>query len=237
MKPNIRGLWAITAFLPALAIAATAFAQKPGGTLRMYNPESVASLSMLEEFANAEWPIIEMFNNLVIYDQHVAQNSLQSIVDRQPLIRAVAELFHDLPRLGAILFDIGAVAGQGLQYLPRHAPGAVGRRQHIAADRPFPLVEDVEKGLAIERQAHGPAQLRVVERWRGGLISKVRGTLPVPTWHSACGACSLKSLNVGMLTFNGIMSNFPAKKARLRGPASRMIVYSMPSRYGRPGFQ
>ena len=68
MKPNIRGLWAITAFLPALATAATAFAQKPGGTLRTYNPESVASLSMLEEFANAELPIMGMFNNLVMFD-------------------------------------------------------------------------------------------------------------------------------------------------------------------------
>ena len=75
MKPNIRALWAITAFLPALAIAATAFAQKPGGTLRMYNPESVASLSMLEEFANAELPIMGMFNNLVMFDQHVVQNA------------------------------------------------------------------------------------------------------------------------------------------------------------------
>jgi hypothetical protein len=230
MKPNIRGLWAITAFLPALAIAATAFAQKPGGTLRMYNPESVASLSMLEEFANAELPIMEMFNNLVMFDQHVAQNSLQSIVDRQPLIRAVAELFHDLARLGAVLFDIGAVAGQGLQYLPRHAPGTVGRWQHIAADRPFPLVEDVEKGLAIERQAHGPAQLRVVERWRGGVDQQCPWHIASPHLAQHLRRLFLKSLNVGMLTFNGIMSNFPAKKARLRGPASRIIVYSMPSR-------
>ena len=30
-----------------------------------------------------------------------------------------------------------------------------------------------------------------------------------------------------MLTFNGIMSNRPAKKARLRGPGSRMIAYSI----------
>ena len=80
MKLNIRSFWAMTAFPAALSIAATAFGQKPGGTLRMYNPESVASLSMLEEFANAELPIMGMFNNLVMFDQHVAQNSLQSIV-------------------------------------------------------------------------------------------------------------------------------------------------------------
>jgi hypothetical protein len=80
MKRSIRGIWAITAFLAALSVTATASAQKRGGTLRVYNPESVASLSMLEEFANAELPIMGMFNNLVMFDQHVAQNSLQLIM-------------------------------------------------------------------------------------------------------------------------------------------------------------
>jgi peptide/nickel transport system substrate-binding protein len=80
MKRGVRGSWAMTAFLAALSIATTASAQKLGGMLRIYNPESVASLSMLEEFANAELPIMGMFNNLVMFDQHVAQNSLQSIV-------------------------------------------------------------------------------------------------------------------------------------------------------------
>jgi peptide/nickel transport system substrate-binding protein len=80
MKRGVRGSWAMTAFLAALSIATTASAEKPGGTLRIYNPESIASLSMLEEFANAELPIMGMFNNLVMFDQHVAQNSLQSIV-------------------------------------------------------------------------------------------------------------------------------------------------------------
>src|SRR5208282_3170597 len=80
MKLNIRGFRAMTAFLAALSIATTASGQKPGGTLRVYNPESIASLSMLEEFANAELPIMGMFNNLVMFDQHVVQNSLQSIV-------------------------------------------------------------------------------------------------------------------------------------------------------------
>ena len=70
----------VVAFLAVVSMAATAAAQKPGGTLRIYNPESIASLSMLEEFANAELPIMGMFNNLVMFDQHVAQNSLQSIV-------------------------------------------------------------------------------------------------------------------------------------------------------------
>jgi peptide/nickel transport system substrate-binding protein len=80
MRLDLRGFWGVTAFLVALSIAATASGQKSGGTLRIYNPESVASLSMLEEFANAELPIMGMFNNLVMFDQHVAQNTLQSIV-------------------------------------------------------------------------------------------------------------------------------------------------------------
>ena len=80
MKAGSRGFWAMTAFLAAFSVAATASAQKRGGTLRIYNPEGIASLSMLEEFANAELPIMGMFNNLVMFDQHVAQNSLQSIV-------------------------------------------------------------------------------------------------------------------------------------------------------------
>jgi peptide/nickel transport system substrate-binding protein len=80
MTLGIRGFWTMTAFLAATSITATASAQKSGGILRLYNPESIASLSMLEEFANAEGPIMGMFNNLVMFDQHVAQNSLQSIV-------------------------------------------------------------------------------------------------------------------------------------------------------------
>ena len=64
MKRSIGGLWApINVFLAVLLVTAMANAQKRGGTLRVYNPESVASLSMLEEFANAELPIMGMFNN------------------------------------------------------------------------------------------------------------------------------------------------------------------------------
>src|SRR4029077_6931871 len=71
---------AASALLVAISAAGAASAQKRGGTLRIYNPESIASLSMLEEFANAELPIMGMFNNLVMFDQHAAENSLQSIV-------------------------------------------------------------------------------------------------------------------------------------------------------------
>ena len=71
---------AASALVLTILAGGTASAQKRGGTLRIYNPESIASLSMLEEFANAELPIMGMFNNLVMFDQHAAENSLQSIV-------------------------------------------------------------------------------------------------------------------------------------------------------------
>jgi peptide/nickel transport system substrate-binding protein len=59
----------------------TAFAQKQGGILRMYTPDSPASMSILEEgTVFAQGPMMGVFNNLVMFDQQVKQNSLQSIV-------------------------------------------------------------------------------------------------------------------------------------------------------------
>ena len=47
----------------------------------MYNPDSPASMSIHEEATIvAERPMMGVFNNLVMFDQHVKQNSLQSIV-------------------------------------------------------------------------------------------------------------------------------------------------------------
>ncbi|MGB9644703.1 MAG: ABC transporter substrate-binding protein, partial [Stellaceae bacterium] len=46
----------------------------------MYNRDSPPSMSILEESAlSTVLPMMGVFNNLVIYDQHVAQNSEQSI--------------------------------------------------------------------------------------------------------------------------------------------------------------
>jgi ABC-type transport system substrate-binding protein len=67
--------------LVALLAAAPASAQKEGGILKMYTVDSPASMSILEEATVfAERPMMGVFNNLVMYDQHVKQNSLQSIV-------------------------------------------------------------------------------------------------------------------------------------------------------------
>src|SRR5204863_6037702 len=65
----------------ALTIGHAAVAQKPGGILKSYSIDSPASLSIHEEVTiYALRPLMGVFNNLVMYDQHVKQNSMQSIV-------------------------------------------------------------------------------------------------------------------------------------------------------------
>ena len=62
-------------------VGSPAAAQKSGGILRQYIIDSPASMSIHEEATVvAERPMMGVFNNLVMFDQHVAQNSLQSIV-------------------------------------------------------------------------------------------------------------------------------------------------------------
>ena len=73
-------LCAAAALIGAFA-AAPALAQKPGGILRAGHFDSPASMSMLEESTlAANRPTMAVFNNLVMFDQQVAQNSPQSIV-------------------------------------------------------------------------------------------------------------------------------------------------------------
>ena len=71
-------LWAA-----ASAIGAPALAQVPkhGGTLKIYHRDSPPSASILEEATfSTNIPFMGVFNNLVVYDQHVVRNSLDSIV-------------------------------------------------------------------------------------------------------------------------------------------------------------
>ena len=66
-----------------LAIAAIhpASAQKHGGILRMYSIDSPSGMSVLEESTTGtEVPMMGVFNNLIMFDQHVKQNSLAAIV-------------------------------------------------------------------------------------------------------------------------------------------------------------
>src|SRR5438128_8565005 len=65
----------------SLCLGGAALAQKPGGTLKMSHFDSPASMSLHEEAtAAANRPMMGVFNNLVIYKQDVAQNSMESIV-------------------------------------------------------------------------------------------------------------------------------------------------------------
>src|ERR671931_38193 len=67
--------------LLASPAAAPAHAQKPSGVLKMYHFDSPASLSLHEEVTFAALgPAMGLFNNLVMFDQHVAQSSFNSIV-------------------------------------------------------------------------------------------------------------------------------------------------------------
>jgi peptide/nickel transport system substrate-binding protein len=79
MRQELRGLAIAAALLAAMAAAGPAVAQKQGGILGMYLPDSPPSLSIHEasDYAQA---MMGIFNNLVLFDQNVKQNSLQSIV-------------------------------------------------------------------------------------------------------------------------------------------------------------
>src|SRR6266446_101831 len=62
---------------------AAGFAQetKGGGVLKMFTVDSPASMSIHEEATIvAERPMMGVLNNLVMFDQHVKQNSLSAIV-------------------------------------------------------------------------------------------------------------------------------------------------------------
>ena len=71
--------------LLGMAFATAALAQKQGGVLRVQHRDSPASMSILEEGTiSAIMPMMGVFNNLVLFDQHVPQNRAESIVPDHP---------------------------------------------------------------------------------------------------------------------------------------------------------
>src|ERR1700730_4941752 len=81
MTQKLRLFAAVGVGLVTVATANPATAQKAGGILRSYSIDSPASMSIHEEVTiYALRPAMGVFNNLVMYDQHVKQNSMQSIV-------------------------------------------------------------------------------------------------------------------------------------------------------------
>src|SRR5260370_34238149 len=81
MNGDTRALAAGIALLAIATPSEGAVGQKQGGILRLSHSDSPPSMSILEESgAVTAIPMMAVFNNLVLYDQHVPQNSLQSIV-------------------------------------------------------------------------------------------------------------------------------------------------------------
>ena len=81
MKRALRAFSVVGGLLSVVVVTPPAFAQKQGGILRQYIIDSPASMSIHEETTVvAERPMMAVMNNLVLFDQHVAQNSLA--VDR-----------------------------------------------------------------------------------------------------------------------------------------------------------
>ena len=81
MRTKLRAAAAASALLIAVTTSGIALAQKRGGTLKMYNPDSPPTMSILEEAPlSSQAPLMGVFNNLVMFDQHVKQDSQQSIV-------------------------------------------------------------------------------------------------------------------------------------------------------------
>ena len=80
----MKRVWRICAVIigTALSIAShqEVLAQKAGGVLKVTHRDSPASMSIHEEGTySVIAPIMGVFNNLVLYDQHVPQNSLATI--------------------------------------------------------------------------------------------------------------------------------------------------------------
>jgi peptide/nickel transport system substrate-binding protein len=72
---------AASALLIAISGSGTALAQKAGGILTMYIWDNPPSMSMLDgSNPIAQRATMGVFNNLVMFDQHVKQSSFQSIV-------------------------------------------------------------------------------------------------------------------------------------------------------------
>jgi peptide/nickel transport system substrate-binding protein len=79
-ESSMRRMIACLAVAGALATAPTATAQKHGGTLTIPHIDTPPSPSIQEEAtASVVIPFMPMFNNLVLFDQHIPRHSLETI--------------------------------------------------------------------------------------------------------------------------------------------------------------
>jgi hypothetical protein len=85
----------------ALLSAGSAAAQKQGGTLRVYHPDSPPSMSIHEEVTiSTNVPMMGVFNNLVVYDQHVTRP--QRVYRRIDRASSAADSVCVRPDLGTV---------------------------------------------------------------------------------------------------------------------------------------
>ena len=76
-----RALLVVCAAIALALVPGVARAQQPGGVLQIAHRDSPASMSTLEEVTiSTVAPMMAVFSNLVLFDQHVPQNTLASIV-------------------------------------------------------------------------------------------------------------------------------------------------------------
>jgi peptide/nickel transport system substrate-binding protein len=81
MTPLLRVLASGGLLLTGMGLVNDTQAQKAAGVWKISSPDSPASMSPFEETTvYAVGPMMGVFNNLILFDQHVKQNSLQSIV-------------------------------------------------------------------------------------------------------------------------------------------------------------
>ena len=74
MRRGSRLLAACCAVVAAIAGMGPALAEQKGGVLRIFSSNSPASMSIHEESTRyAVTPVMAVFNNLVLFDQHIPQ--------------------------------------------------------------------------------------------------------------------------------------------------------------------
>ena len=79
MRSWLRLATAIAA-VTVIGSSVPAAAQKSGGILKMYDPDSPPTMSILEEATiGSQAPMMGVFNNLLLFDQHAPQNRLDTI--------------------------------------------------------------------------------------------------------------------------------------------------------------
>src|SRR5438045_8850957 len=76
------GYFALAALAAGMVVTANAaWAQKPGGILKIQHMDTPPSASIHEEATvSTAVPFMGLYNNLVVFDQNVAKNSFESIV-------------------------------------------------------------------------------------------------------------------------------------------------------------